>query len=577
LKEILWKYNGNELAISEKNNIYLVHFFKEHDLIKNLSENEYPASINNLKIDILNDIKSFINKLTDVVSLKKFHSIEDKKNNILIILNKYLNKIIEDKIFHLFEENNTEDIFYDIEKKAIKITTEKMKQNEIENKYIIDKKINEQLKKSETIIKDGIKDTIIMDNNQINELKEIHKTHLINFEKKVDNKIKIIFNEIENNIKLSLKDYIEHTIKVENELDNKVEIKMQSYKKMIENKMKDFIDNLFENTDLNNKINNKVNIEINEIYKYVENIFLNLSNNVDNKIVESLNNQIDIKVRLLTNLFNTQFEDVINVISSKVNNNNTDIYSFLQDKVNDIEYNLNQNKYSLLFDKNDNIIRLMNGNEEISNTKINIKGLIGPKGPVGNQGERGESPIIRKIGFTNDKKIKFIIQNSENIYEILSQHGITCNGPTWTPGIQYSTAGELSCFLSHYKVWKQIADANYNDVHIILEDDMNINPEYSLYDFNHAPEYDSIVLYRHPAQKNTPVTYAREGLLHFYWQWGTNAYAITPTFAKELVTSTTHIDEAVDIRLHGRMFPGKRVYVVENEYFIDIGMQSIRT
>jgi hypothetical protein len=411
--------------------------------------------------DILNDIKSFINKLTDVVSLKKFHSFEDKKNNILIILNKYLNKIIEDKIFHLFEENNTEDIFYDIEKKAIKITTEKMKQNEIENKYILDKKINEQIKKSETIIKDGIKDTIIMDNNQINELKEIHKTHLINFEKKVDNKIKIIFNEIENNIKLSLKDYIEHTIKVENELDNKVEIKMQSYKKMIENKMKDFIDNLFENTELNNKINNKVNIEINEIYKYVENIFLNLSNNVDNKIVESLNNQIDIKVRLLTNLFNTQFEDVINVISSKVNNNNTDIYSFLQDKVNDIEYNLNQNKYSLLFDKNDNIIRLMNGNEEISNTKINIKGLIGPKGPAGNQGEKGESPIIRKIGFTNDKKIKFIIQDSENIYEILSETEM----PIGPQGIQGERGLPGKTFL----------ELNWNQNHVMRIDENTNN------------------------------------------------------------------------------------------------------
>jgi GR25 family glycosyltransferase involved in LPS biosynthesis len=164
-----------------------------------------------------------------------------------------------------------------------------------------------------------------------------------------------------------------------------------------------------------------------------------------------------------------------------------------------------------------------------------------------------------------------------NVYEILSQYGLTSNGPTWTPGIKYVTRGELGCFLSHYKAWKQIADANQDDVHIILEDDMNIHPEYSLYDFNHAPEYDSIVLYRHPAQKNTPVTYAREGLLHFYHQWGTNAYALTPTFAKELVTSTTHIDEAVDIVLHGRVFPNKHVYVVENGYFRDIGMQSIRT
>jgi hypothetical protein len=32
LKEILMKYNENELTVSERNDMYLVHFFKEHDL-----------------------------------------------------------------------------------------------------------------------------------------------------------------------------------------------------------------------------------------------------------------------------------------------------------------------------------------------------------------------------------------------------------------------------------------------------------------------------------------------------------------------------------------------------------------
>jgi GR25 family glycosyltransferase involved in LPS biosynthesis len=163
-----------------------------------------------------------------------------------------------------------------------------------------------------------------------------------------------------------------------------------------------------------------------------------------------------------------------------------------------------------------------------------------------------------------------------NVGEVLSQNNITHNGLTWTPGIKYVTRGEICCFLSHHKAWKQIASANQNDVHIILEDDMNLHPDDSLYDFNHAPEYDAIVLYRHPEQMNTPVTYAGEGLLHFYWQWGLNAYAITPTFATEMVTSITHIEEPVDIMLHGHLFPRKRVYVVENGYFKDIGMQSVR-
>jgi hypothetical protein len=81
LKEILWKYNGDELAISEKNNIYLVHFFKEKDLIKNLTEHEYPASINNLKIDIVEDIKNKFNK-----RFERLYKLLNDENNILCFL-----------------------------------------------------------------------------------------------------------------------------------------------------------------------------------------------------------------------------------------------------------------------------------------------------------------------------------------------------------------------------------------------------------------------------------------------------------------------------------------------------------
>lgn len=81
LKEILWKYNGDELAISEKNNIYLVHFFKEKDLIKNLNEHEYPASINNLKIDIVEDIKNKFNK-----RFERLYKLLNDENNILCFL-----------------------------------------------------------------------------------------------------------------------------------------------------------------------------------------------------------------------------------------------------------------------------------------------------------------------------------------------------------------------------------------------------------------------------------------------------------------------------------------------------------
>jgi hypothetical protein len=72
-------------------------------------------------------------------------------------------------------------------------------------------------------------------------------------------------------------------------------------------------------------------------------------------------------------------------------------------------------------------------NEIITSTKLNIKGLIGPKGPNGNKGDKGDTPIIRKIQFTDDKKMKMIIQESNNLYEVYSDD-IIPSGPIGPQG-----------------------------------------------------------------------------------------------------------------------------------------------
>jgi hypothetical protein len=117
LKEILWKYNGDELAISEKNNIYLVHFFKEHDLIKNLADDEYPAPVTNLKINIINDIKNKFNKrferlynlLNDENSILCFLRIENYDNpnyhNELIDFTEILSKFRNPNKFLIYSQN----------------------------------------------------------------------------------------------------------------------------------------------------------------------------------------------------------------------------------------------------------------------------------------------------------------------------------------------------------------------------------------------------------------------------------------------------------------------------------------
>ena len=107
--------------------------------------------------------------------------------------------------------------------------------------------------------------------------------------------------------------------------------------------------------------------------------------------------------------------------------------------------------------------------------------------------------------------------------------------------------------MSHREAWKKVANpANPDELHIIIEDDMDGD----LYDFDNIPEYDAVILWRHPSQMNTPVTYVKDGVLHFYKQWGMCSYLITPEFAKELVT-IKEIDVPVDLLLYRDMLQRK--------------------
>jgi hypothetical protein len=57
---------------------------------------------------------------------------------------------------------------------------------------------------------------------------------------------------------------------------------------------------------------------------------------------------------------------------------------------------------------------------------------MGPKGLQGNVGDKGDTPIIKDISLTDDKKIKFIIYDGNNIYEVISNNTI----PLGPQGIQ---------------------------------------------------------------------------------------------------------------------------------------------
>lgn len=86
LKEIIEQYNGDELAISEKN-MYLVHFFKEHDLIQKFENlpvdaNEYLNSnkIKEIKYKFKKRFDRLYNILNDTSNILCFLRIENYDN-----------------------------------------------------------------------------------------------------------------------------------------------------------------------------------------------------------------------------------------------------------------------------------------------------------------------------------------------------------------------------------------------------------------------------------------------------------------------------------------------------------------
>ena len=400
--------------------------------------------------NILQEIKIFINKLNEIFSTADFKNNDEKKNKILEILINYFEKIIDEKIYNLITDINKDNIISEVEKIALNICENNEKKNKVNNllKDPLNNPLNDPLNETKldnkvnNSLKDPLNETTLDNkiNNSLN--KSINKNELIELENKLNNKVITIFNEIEKNIKISLKNYIEHTNYVEYDLDKKFNSKLDDYILKIEDKIKE----LLRNDLINNKVYEYIKNQINSIYEYIENI----RNNDINKHIED-------KIRLLGNIFNDNIEDIFNKLDKRVIDNEEKFKKYMDEKINNS--NFNKNKFNITFDKDINEIKLYYYDNEIASTKLNIKGLIGPKGPTGNKGDNGETPIIRKIKFDQNNKLKFIIQENNKIYEVISDESI----PLGPRGLQ-GERGECG---------KSIMDLKWNQDNVMRIDEDN--------------------------------------------------------------------------------------------------------
>ena len=369
---------------------------------------------NEYQKEILNDIKLFINKIQDFFLKIDFKTNEEKKNKILDLLIDYFETIIDKKIYDLIIDDNKEAIIQEAEKSAFLLCENYEKKNN--GKKILQPEDN--IKKVLQPEYHNIKKILLTEDNSKKTLNnpDYNNNDLILLEKKINAKIKLIFNDIENNIKTSLKDYFQYTQNIEYDLDKKFNSK-------IDNKVKEILNHVLSNNLNEVKIYDQITELVNERITDLKSTF-------DSTIKDNINNEIDYKIRLLGNIFNENIEKIFN------NLNNHYFISFSNEINNS---NFNKNRFNILYEKDNNEIKLYYCNDLITSTKINIKGLIGPKGPQGNKGDNGDTPIIRKIQFTDNNKLKFIVQESANIYEVISDQQIPLgpkgnDGPRGEPG-----------------------------------------------------------------------------------------------------------------------------------------------
>lgn len=187
------------------------------------------------------------------------------------------------------------------------------------------------------------------------------------------------------------------------------------------------------------------------------------------------------------------------------------------------------------------------------------------------------SKKLLESGFQHVEIIDAIYWKEDDVLNIVRELDLKIN----TNNIALS---QIACFLTHRKVWELIAskEKNPTNIHIIIEDDMDIPDSFSIeklgkvYESIDSSVYDSIFLYKHPEQASNPDNQKlyNEFLLKHYFQWGTCAYSIHPDFAKELCNFTVNMDCSLDNFLQIEFFQKykkNRIFYSVKDFFLNLG------
>ena len=386
--------------------------------------NKITYLLNNIDVyyqkEILKDIKRYNINITN--NLMNIENPEERKKTMYVYLNKYLDGIINDHLDYLIEsyhKENKHNIFIQAEKNALQSIQNANKEN-----------VNKNIHSSVDNLKSNFYNNVSIESNSNNQLNNVLNEKINDF----FDKIKI---ELFNNIELLIDKKIENSFFNTDESSKHIQRKIKEFLKIF---LKD--DNIYTDIveQMNNEINNMYNILKNfqkdqtDLQSLIEKYLINNENkinSIETKIINKVNDTFENKIKLLTNIFNDSIQSTLKNV--KANIDEQQIIRNVESKMIQ-NSNFSKNNLEIKFDKENNEIQLYYYNELIDCAKLNIKGLIGPKGPQGLKGEKGDISIIRNIQINPDETIKFTMQNGTSIYEVNTENKIP-KGPKGDQGI----------------------------------------------------------------------------------------------------------------------------------------------
>ena len=369
--------------------------------------------------EILKDINNYTNHINQQLDHTYFYDNNQKKNKTFELLNKYLDTIIKEQIIYLidaYHKENKHQILINSDKESLKITNKKM--NQIKKESMIHNQVNS--------MKNDFTKSIDLPENKLNEL----------IYQKINEFFKDIKYDLLNNIKEVVKDNQKFedneklNIHIENKIENfvKIFLKQEDIYKNISNSLNYQIKNILEQSKQYEENQKNILLLIDKYYKN-QNVKIE---QLEENIFKKLNLTLEQKIRLLTEIFNKSIGSYLSTVSINELKEN-EILEKLESKL--FKNNsscFSKNNFQIKFSKEKNEIQLYYFDELISQTNLNMKGLIGLKGPQGSKGEKGDITVIRNIQLNEDETLKFILQNGIDVYEVNTDNRI----PTGPRGIQ---------------------------------------------------------------------------------------------------------------------------------------------